>query len=336
MMARSAPAPRTTQNRRELGLDGFSPTELSSTVAVVTGGGRGIGRLLSCALAGAGASVGVVARSGHELADTVAAIEATGGVAAAATADVTDDRALQRALARLRDLLGPVDVLVNNAGVLGPIGPAWDVDAAAWWRTMDINLRGLVNATRLVVPEMITRRRGRIINLTSQAGTYRWPLLSAYSVSKAAVVKLTENLAYETARHGISVFSVHPGLLPIGLGETGLHDGAGSDSYLTQIRVWVDDEIAHGRGADPAAAMHMMLRIARGDADPLSGRHLSVHDDLDALLERIKTIRDRDLYVMRPGLLASDAQLSPVNPVHPAAARSSRLRLCLQRRARSW
>jgi NAD(P)-dependent dehydrogenase (short-subunit alcohol dehydrogenase family) len=286
--------------RHSLGLDGFSPTELSPAVALVTGGGRGIGRMFARALAGAGATVGVVARSGDELAETVASIEATGGTAVAAMADVTDEAGLERALATLRRELGPVDVLVNNAGILGPIGPAWEVDTRDWWRTMEVNLGGILRCTQLVLPEMVARRRGRILNLASQAGSYRWPLVSAYSVSKAAVVKLTENVAHETSRYGVSVFSVHPGLLPIGLGETGLPEAAPADSYAGQVRTWVTHELDHGSAADPKAAMRLMLRLARGDADALSGRHLSVHDDLDALLDRIDTVRDRDLYVMRP------------------------------------
>ena len=109
---------------------------------------------------------------------------------------------------------------MNNAGVIGPIGPLWEVDAEAWWATFDVNVRGILLGTQLVLPSMVARRRGRIINITSQAGVHRWPLVSGYSVSKAAVTKLTENLAQETSRYGIGVFSVHPGLLPIGMSET--------------------------------------------------------------------------------------------------------------------
>ena len=141
-------------------------------------------------------------------------------MAATAVADVTDAAGLAAAVADLRAQLGPIDVLVNNAGILGPIGPLWEVDADEWWTTMDVNVRGLVLCSQLVLPEMVARRRGRIINVTSQAGAYRWPLVSGYSVSKAAVVKLSENLAHETSRHGVSVFSVHPGLLPIGMTTT--------------------------------------------------------------------------------------------------------------------
>jgi NAD(P)-dependent dehydrogenase (short-subunit alcohol dehydrogenase family) len=188
-------------------------------VALVTGGGRGIGRLLAQALAGTGTAVGLVARSGDELDQTVELIERAGGTAAAARADVTDAAGLARAVAGLRSRLGPEDLLVNNAGVVGPIGPLWEADPDAWWTTMDVNVRGIVLATRLVLPEMVARRRGRIVNMTSQAGVHRWPLVSAYSVSKAAVVKLSENLAHEDGPPRHQRVQRHPGLLPVGMSE---------------------------------------------------------------------------------------------------------------------
>jgi NAD(P)-dependent dehydrogenase (short-subunit alcohol dehydrogenase family) len=133
-------------HRHRLGLDDISPTALAQRVAVVTGGGRGVGRMLAQSLAGtgAGAAVGVVARSSDELAQTVSLIESAGGVARSQTADVADARALAAAFARLGADLGPVDLLVNNAGVLGPIGPLWETDADDWWRTMEINLGGML------------------------------------------------------------------------------------------------------------------------------------------------------------------------------------------------
>jgi NAD(P)-dependent dehydrogenase (short-subunit alcohol dehydrogenase family) len=212
---------------------------------------------------------------------------------------VTDAAGLAAAVADLRTQLGPIDVLVNNAGILGPIGPLWEVDADEWWATMDVNVRGLVLCSQLVLPEMVARRRGRIINVTSQAGAYRWPLVSGYSVSKAAVVKLSENLAHETSRHGISVFSVHPGLLPIGMTTT-VADSVPTSAHADHVRRWALDQLAEGRGAEPEAAIELILRLAAGDADSLTGRHLSVHDDLDALLARVQEVQRRDLYVLRP------------------------------------
>ncbi len=277
--------------------------QLQGSVALVTGGGRGVGRIVACALADAGAAIALVARSDDELAHTVHLIEAAGGRAAAATADVTDPHDVAAAVTHLQRELGPIDLLVNNAGVVGPIGPLWEVDAAAWWTTMDVNLRGIVLCAQLVLPQMVARRRGRIINITSQAGVHRWPLVSAYSVSKAAVVKLTENLAHETSRYGISIFSVHPGLLPIGMSET-VTGHAPTTPHEDHVQRWTLNELAEGRGADPERAVELLLRLAAGHGDSLSGRHLSVHDDLDAVLARVHEVRDHDLYVLRPERLA--------------------------------
>jgi NAD(P)-dependent dehydrogenase (short-subunit alcohol dehydrogenase family) len=251
-----------------------------------------------------GAAVGLLARTAGELAETLELIESAGGAAVAVRADVTDERAAAAAVAHVRGELGPIDLLVNNAGILGPVGPTWSVDGDEWWRTMEVNLRGLLTCTQLVVPEMVSRRRGRIINMTSQAGVFRWPLVSAYSVSKAAVAKLTENLARETSRYGVTVFSVHPGLLPIGMAELASASRAEPDSPEGRIWTWVEGEFREGRGASPGAALELILNVAAGKADALTGRHLSVHDDLEAVLAEIDEVRERDLYVLHPQRLA--------------------------------
>jgi NAD(P)-dependent dehydrogenase (short-subunit alcohol dehydrogenase family) len=262
-------------------------------VSVITGGGRGIGRVLAQALAGAGSAVGVVARSAGELAETVRLVTASGGVAAAACADVTDQRAAADAIDALRRRLGPVDLLVNNAGVGGPVGDAWQVDPDGWWRAVEINLRGVFLCSRAVLPAMTARGAGRIINITSEAGVYRWPQVSAYSVSKSAVIKFTENLAAEASRSGVQAFSVHPGLTPIGLSERALAGAAPPGSAEARMHAWVRQELRAGRGAEPIVVARLVTRLAAGDADRLSGCHLSVHDNLDAILASGEGIRDR-------------------------------------------
>jgi NAD(P)-dependent dehydrogenase (short-subunit alcohol dehydrogenase family) len=279
---------------------------LHDSVALVTGGGRGLGRVLAEALAAAGAAVGVIGRSADDLAETVRLIEAAGGVAAGARADVTDEPATALVVGELRRELGPADVLVNNAGINGPVGPLWEVPPDDWWRTLEVNLRGLVACTRLVLPDMLARRRGRIVNLTSNAGVFRWPSVSAYSVSKAAVVKLTENLAAEVRREGVSVFSFHPGLLPIGLTEAALAGDVPADTPEGRIASWARRQFAEGRGAEPRRAAELVVRLAAGRGDSLSGRHLSVHDDLDVLLERLDDIRRDDLCTLRVREVRSD------------------------------
>jgi NAD(P)-dependent dehydrogenase (short-subunit alcohol dehydrogenase family) len=266
---------------------------LAGTVSVITGGGRGIGRVLARALADAGSAVGLIARSGPELAETVRLITDSGGTAVAARADVTDQQAAAGAIDALRRELGPVDLLVNNAGVSGPFGDAWQVDAGDWWRAVEINLRGVFLCSQAVLPAMTARGAGRIVNITSEAGVFRWPQVSAYSVSKAAVIKFTENLAAEAGRHGVRALSVHPGLTPIGLSERALTGVAPPGSAEARIYAWIRGELRTDRGAEPALVAGLVTRLAAGDADRLSGCHLSVRDDLDDILACGPGARDR-------------------------------------------
>lgn len=267
-------------------------------VAVVTGAGRGIGRLLAARLSDAGYAVALVARSQQDLCETARLIEISGGHALCLPADVTDEQGAPEVIRRVEAELGPVDVLVNNAGILGPTGPTWEVDLQAWRRTVDTNLFGTLVYTQLALAQMVPRRRGRIINITSQAGAFRWPTVSAYSVSKAAMIKLTENLAIEASRHGISIFSIHPGLLPIGLAETALSPDAPPGTHDARVYAWAQRELNAGRGAEPDQAIEQIYRLTTGRYDELSGRHVSVHDDLDEILRHIHDVRDCGLHLL--------------------------------------
>jgi NAD(P)-dependent dehydrogenase (short-subunit alcohol dehydrogenase family) len=272
---------------------------LASTVAVVTGGSRGLGRLLSQALAQAGASVGLIARSADELAAAVREITQAGGRAIAATGDVSRPDDVERAIGQIRGQLGPIGLLVNSAGIAGPSGNIWDLRPDAWWETVQVNLGSAYQCTRAVLPEMIAREDGRIVNITSNAGVYRWPQQTAYAVSKAAIIKLTENVAAETRASGVRVFSVDPGLLPIGLTTSAIARTAAPGSGEARRDAWLRRQLAAGRGADPARAARLVVRIASGAADPLTGCHLSVHDDLDQMLVLAARSPDKDIYQLR-------------------------------------
>jgi NAD(P)-dependent dehydrogenase (short-subunit alcohol dehydrogenase family) len=276
-----------------------SGTSLAGRVAVVTGGGRGLGRLLAGQLAGAGAAVGLIARSPDELAATVTEITQAGGTAAAAAADVTDHQAAAAALVTLRRRLGAADILVNNAGVSGPVAPLWQADPAQWWHAIEVNLGGAFALMRMMLPDMVAAGYGRVINITSYAGVHRWPLVSAYAAAKAALVKLTETLAEEVRPHGVSVFSVDPGLLPLGLSDVATSSTAGPDTPEGRVFGWIRGELAAGRGSDPRQAGRLIVSLASGHADVLSGRHLSVRDDLAELLQQIDAIRRNDLHTLR-------------------------------------
>jgi len=162
-----------------------------------------------------------------------------------------------------------------------------------------VNLGGAFVLTQLALEHMIPAGQGRIINITSYAGVYRWPLVSAYAASKAALVKLTETLAEETRPYGVSVFSVDPGLLPIGLAEAALRSNAGRQTPEGRVHGWIRDQIASGHGADPEQAARLILALASGRADRLSGRHLSVNENLETLLGQIGQIERDDLHTLR-------------------------------------
>ena len=243
----------------------------------------------------------MVARSAGGLGETLAAVEEAGGTGQAFTADVTDADAIARAHDAIAASLGPVDVLVNNAGVGGPMGEMWDVDHEQWWSTVEINLRGTFVCSRAVLPAMVARRTGRIVNVVSNAGAHRWPYFTAYAVSKAAVIKLTENLAAEAREHGVSVFAVHPGLVRAGLTDSPLLDGPppAEDSLEGRVRSWFEGEIAAGRSVSAEQAAELVFDVASGRLDALSGRYIAMEDDLDALIERAHEIRGRNLHALK-------------------------------------
>ncbi len=276
-----------------------SPIDLTGQVALVTGGGRGLGRIFARALAAAGAAVAVAARSENQLAETVSLIKAKNGQAIAVPFDVTDEPALERAEKIIQSRLGPVDLLVNNAGMWGPVNPVWETDPEQWWRTMEVHVRGSFLCARAVLPGMIARQKGRIVNVVSNAGVFRWPTASAYSVSKAALIKFTENLAVETKRQGVAVFAVHPGIATIGLTEIAMKMEDPADSHAGRAAAWIRQVVEEGRAVPPEQGAQLIVSLAAGGADMLTGRYLSVDDDLGALVARGDEINREDLYTLR-------------------------------------
>ena len=181
----------------------------ADSVVVVTGASRGIGRQVVEQVAAKGARVGCIARNPDDLAQLAIALNA-GDRISAVVADVGDQAGVENALARIGDDLGPVDVLVNNAGV-GLYGPVVELDPADAERLMRANYLGVVNATCAVVPGMVARRRGHIVNVGSIAGRIGSPFEAAYAASKFAVTGFTEAMSVELRPFGVKVSLVNPG-----------------------------------------------------------------------------------------------------------------------------
>jgi len=262
----------------------------AADVALVTGGSRGVGRALARGLGAAGFAVAIVARSEADLMDTHHLLRTEGVSAMACSADVTDLVAVTSSVAKVEEGLGPISMLVNNAGSSLAVGPMWSVEPGDWWTDVNTCLGGAFNFCRCVIPRMIDRQRGRILNVSSYAATHATPYQSAYGCAKAAISQLTESLAEALRPEGIQAFAVTPGFVRTDLTQR----LAGSP----EGRRWLPETVQR-EGTDISLFVRLVTSIALGQADVLSGRFLHALDDLGELTSRIRDIERTELYALR-------------------------------------
>ncbi len=182
---------------------------LEGKVALVTGAGKGIGRAIAIALANEGVHVGLLARTEKDLNEVAAELKSAGGTTCVVTADVSKITEVNAAVESVQRVLGPVDILINNAGVAS-FGKFMDLEPTVWEDMIRINVFGVYYATRAVLPQMIERKTGDIINISSTAGRAGSAVTSAYSASKFAVFGLSESLMHEVRKHNIRVTAMAP------------------------------------------------------------------------------------------------------------------------------
>ena len=184
---------------------------LHNKVALVTGGSQGIGKAIAETLAGEGAAIAVAALDDAALKNTHAEFEAKGFKFKSYAVDLTQDAEIETLVAQIARDLGPIDILVNNAGITGPTAAVHGVAIKDWDRTLQINLRTPFLLSRAVIPSMIERKSGRIINMSSIAGKMAYPLRSPYAASKWGLIGLSLTLAQELGPHNIQVNAICPG-----------------------------------------------------------------------------------------------------------------------------
>jgi NAD(P)-dependent dehydrogenase (short-subunit alcohol dehydrogenase family) len=186
--------------------------KLKDKVAIITGGGTGIGKAISLAFAKEGAAVVVAARTLPRLEEVAKEIRARGGKAKAIQTDISDDEQIKRMVAQTIDEFGQIDILINNAAAMAPNNAdVIDMNLDNWHNTLKVNLTGTMLCSREVLKYMISRRSGNIINISSVAGISGHPTQSPYCVSKWGIVGFTEVLAIEAGKHNIRVNCISPG-----------------------------------------------------------------------------------------------------------------------------
>jgi 3-hydroxybutyrate dehydrogenase len=240
--------------------------------AVVTGGGRGIGRAIAAALTGAGAAVTVLGRGEAALAETVAEGRASGY----AIADVTDQRALEDVLKRATAERGAIDILIANAGG-AESAPFAKADADQFRRMFELNVMGVVHAIRAVLGDMVARRFGRIVVVASVAGLKGYAYVSAYCAAKHAAVGLVRSLAQETAKSGVTINAVCPGYTDTDLVRDSLANIAaktGRSQQAALADLLADEPL--GRLISPEEVAAAVLFLCSREAAAVTGTTLAI------------------------------------------------------------
>jgi 3-oxoacyl-[acyl-carrier protein] reductase len=257
---------------------------LTSRVAVVTGASRGIGRLAAIRLAEQRARVALVARSAEPLAATVELIRAGGGSAIPIAADVGDPVQVQRLRQEVLARLGPPAILVNAAGIFGPIARIQDTDPACWVETLRVNTIAPYLLCRAFLGEMMAQEWGRIVNVSS-AAAFDPPggLNSAYATSKVALNHFTRHLAAELAGTGVTANVIHPGDVKTEMWADIRDQVARMGPEVQGYRDWVN-MVAETGGDPPEKAAELILRLMGDHAAEITGQFLWIEDGLRAPL----------------------------------------------------
>ena len=274
---------------------------LDGRVAHVTGGGRGIGRAIALAYAAEGARLALSARTATELDETAELVSRQYGAdVITIVADVSEFTQVEKAVRKTLDHFGNIDVMVNNAGNIGPVGRVWDNDPADWARTIAVHLMGVFYGCHAVIPSMLERGRGRIVNMSGVGG----PNTTAYDAAKIAIVNFTENLALELAETPITVNSISPGSIHTRMWEETRDLSLAIGDMATYER---GVQVTSGQGASIERAAELAVFLGSDDCGRMSGRLIRAFSDrFEDFPDRVGEIMESEAYLLR--------RVDPKNP----------------------
>ena len=267
---------------------------LDGSVALITGGGRGIGQAIARAYAGEGAKLTLAARTYGELQETAASIrEHYNADVITVLTDVTDREQVENAVAQTLNRYGVIDVMVNNAGNTGQIGPLWTLDPDRWANTISVHVLGTYYGCRAAIPPMLERGYGRIVNMSGVGG----PNDTSYDAAKTAIVNMTENLCIELAGAGITVNAISPGSIHTRMWEE-VRDMAYEAGDMEMYEKGV--QVTSGGGASIERAAELAVMLGSDQCGNLSGRLIRANlDTFEDIPANVDAIMSSDAYLLR-------------------------------------
>ena len=267
---------------------------LQGRVALITGGGRGIGRAIARAYAKEGAMLALAARTDAELLATADEVSAEfGSEVTTVITDVRDREQVENAVSHTLERFGTIDVMVNNAGNTGEIGPLWKLDPERWANVISVHVLGTYYACRAVIPGMLERGQGRIVNMSGVGG----PNDTSYDAAKTAIVNLTENLSVELAGTGVTVNAISPGSIHTRMWEE-VRDMALAAGDMEMYEKGM--QVTSGGGASIERAAELAVLLGSDACGGLSGRLIrAALDAFENIPDRVQEIMASDALLLR-------------------------------------
>ena len=269
---------------------------LKNRISIITGGSGGIGKAIAAAFSREGSSLVLVSRTGSELEKTKRELDKSTSKVAIFQGDVSREEDVKSLVDFTLDKFGTVDILVNCAGIQGPIGPITDIDAKDWFEAIKINLYGTFLCIKAVIPIMMKKNSGKILNFSGGGAVSPRPRFSAYGTSKAGVVRLTETVAAEYKDYNIGIHAIAPGAVNTKMLELVLAAGeaAGKEELSKALK-----QKREG-GVPPPQVAELAIFLASAKSDGLSGRLISLPwDNWSAIPQHLPDIMSSDVFAMR-------------------------------------
>jgi len=269
--------------------------KLNNKVSLITGAGRGIGKLISKKLASEGSDVILVSRTPHEIESVLSEIKNNNGNGITFSCDISNFSEVQKMTEKILDHFPKIDILVNNAGKIDPIGPLIDQDPILWKSCIENNLFGTFNVIRSILPSMIEKNYGKIVNMSGGGAFSPFPNFSSYAVSKSAIIRLTETLAMELSNFNITVNAISPGMIKTKITENILNAGPNAGIEFDKAK-----KTMVSGGSNIEKIFDTLLFLTTNESSNLSGKTIaSQWDDLNYIKNNVESIQNSDKFTMR-------------------------------------